>query len=196
MTDRSALILGLLNLAVIGALPRIFFRRGRLTAGWWLTASPFLASAVALLAALSGILEPVVTPQVVRAPVAVVLHAASLVMIGYTLGTHREPLSLWHQPGDTPRHIVTHGAYARIRHPFYTSFVLALLGAAVTCPHWLTVAAFVLGFAQLNRTAAREEAMLIDSPFSAEYRAYLSRSGRFWPRGRRTAALPTARWSR
>lgn len=192
MMDGYPLFLGLLNLAVIGALPRIFFRRGRLTGEWWLTASPFFASAVALVAAMTGLLEPVLAPHPFAAAVAVALHAGSLLMIGYTLGTHREPLSLWHQPQDMPRHIVTHGAYARMRHPFYASFLLSLLGAAVAMPHWLTAAAFVLASAQLNRTAAREEAALIDSSFGPRYRAYLARTGRFWPSAQRgSAALPS-----
>lgn len=196
MMDGYPLFLGLLNLAVIGALPRVFFRRGRLTGEWWLTASPFFASAVALMAAMAGLLEPVLAPHPFAAAVAVALHAGSLLMIGHTLGTHREPLSLWHQPQDTPRHIVTHGAYARIRHPFYSSFLLALLGAAVAWPHWLTAAAVVLALARLNRTAAREEAVLIDSSFGMQYRAYLARTGRFWPSTRRTAAALPAGSSR
>lgn len=187
MNTWPALFLGLLNLALIGALPRIFFRPGRLTRQWWLTASPFFASALALFAALGGWTAPQLTLSPAAGAVAVTLHAGSILLIGYTLGTHREPLSLWHQPLDTPRHIVTHGAYARVRHPFYSAFLLALLGSAIAWPHWITALALAAGFAQLDRTAAREEAALAESEFGPLYRAYVSRTGRFWPRtGRRS----------
>lgn len=182
MTISPILFLGLLDLALIGALPRIFFRRGRLNLQWWLTASPFLVSAGTLLATAAGIASPMLAPTPLLEGVAVALHAGSILLIGFTLGTHREPLSLWHQPDDAPRHLVSHGAYARVRHPFYSAFLLALLGAALAVPHWATAAALAFGCLQLNRTAAREEAVLLGSPFGAEYRAYLSRTGRFIPK--------------
>jgi protein-S-isoprenylcysteine O-methyltransferase Ste14 len=87
---------------------------------------------------------------------------------------------------------VTYGAYRWIRHPFYASFLLALFGALVFCPNWATLATFLEGFVILNLTAAREERRLSSSEFGAEYRDYIQRTGRFWPRlgaGSRTASV-------
>lgn len=181
-----ALVLCLASLALIALLPRLFFRRGRLNARWWLTAAPFFAAAAALIAGAGGILDPALAPSPMRESVGAVLGAASLVLIGLAWGTHAEPVSLWHQQQDTPRRVVTRGAYARVRHPFYLAFLLALAGCAAVFPHPLTGAALLWAAVQLNWTAAREEVRLLQSPLGKEYREYLARTGRFWPRvGRR-----------
>ncbi|MFC5724230.1 methyltransferase family protein [Streptomyces gamaensis] len=183
--DGSALLLLSLNFACIGALPRVFFRSdGRLNVKWWLTAWPFfLCPALVVLAAVLG-REPL-APVGWRTGLdllAVVLDAASIALIFLTLGTHRVPLALWHQDDDAPRHLVTHGAYRRIRHPFYSAFLLAFLAALCVWPHWVTAAFAVYGFAALRSTAVREERRLAASEFGAQYRSYLARSGRFFPR--------------
>jgi len=107
---------------------------------------------------------------------------ASIALIFYTLGTHRIPISLWHQENDAPVHIVTYGAYSRIRHPFYASFILGLLGALIFCPHYGTLYTFLHGLVVLNITAAKEERRLSESEFGAEYQEYIQRTGRFLPR--------------
>lgn len=180
--DLPVVFLCLLDLGAVAALPRVFFRPGRLNLRWWATAAPFLVAAAMLGAGAAGALRPTLAPSVVAECGAVALCAASLALIGFTLGTHREPLSLWHQDDDAPARLVTHGAYARVRHPFYAAFLLALLGCAAAFPHWATAAAFLYGWARLDRTAAREERRLLASAFGAEYRAYLRRTGRFLPR--------------
>jgi protein-S-isoprenylcysteine O-methyltransferase Ste14 len=191
----AALLLGLANLMMIGLLPRIFFRRGRLTAGWWWTALPFLGAAAALLAAAAGFARPwtgaLAGPREVAA---VAAHAGSLLWIGYTLGTHQRPLSLWHQRDDRPEHLVTWGAYARVRHPFYLGFLVALVGCALAFPHPVTVAALVYAAVRLERTAAREERAFLESPLASEYRRYRQRTGRLLPALRRAAVRRRAGW--
>lgn len=186
------LALCLLNLALIGLLPRVFFRPGRLNANWWATAAPFAVAGGALFAGIMGVLSPA-APAAAWAPLtgslAAALCAASVGLIGYTLGTHREPLSLWHQEDDAPHRLVTHGAYSRVRHPFYLAFLLALLGAVLALPHWSTAAALAYALVRLNATAAREERRLLASPFGAEYAAYTRRTGRLWPRLGRAAPV-------
>lgn len=176
------LVLALGNLLLIGALPRIFFRRGTLNLHWWLTASPFFAAGALLLAGAGGAVSPALPPSVLRESLAVVLCAASVALVAFTLGTHRDPLSLWHQEDDAPRRLVTWGAYARVWHPFYSAFLLALLGCAAALPHPGTAALFLFACVQLGRTAAREERRLAASPLGGEYREYLRRTGRFLPR--------------
>lgn len=184
MTDPAFFLL-LLNFAFIALLPRVFFRRdGRLNARWWLTAMPFglcLAFIVVSVAADWPALTPDSWGPALKL-VAVALSVASIGLIFVTLGTHRVPLALWHQDNDAPAHIVTYGAYARIRHPFYAAFILTLLAAVCYVPHWPTLATLAYGVTALNMTAAREEKRLSTSEFGAEYQEYTRRTGRFFPR--------------
>lgn len=114
--------------------------------------------------------------------VATAVAAASIALMFVTWGTHRTPLSLWHQVNDAPRSIVTAGPYRAIRHPFYAAFLLAVTGAVLVLPNWTTVLALGYAIVALNITAAREERRLSASEFGAEYRAYIQRTGRFVPR--------------
>jgi protein-S-isoprenylcysteine O-methyltransferase Ste14 len=183
------LVLYLINFVIIGALPRIFFRKdGRLGLMWWLTALPFFACAGLLVGAAAADLAPWGPSEwaPVREAVGVVISVASIALIFLTLGTHRIPLALWHQDDDAPQHVVTYGAYSRIRHPFYTSFLLAFVGAFAFFPHWGTLALLAYAGVVLNATARREETRLSGSEFGAEYRQYMGATGRFLPR-------PTAR---
>jgi len=186
MSDAAALIV-ILDAVLMGALPRIFFRRdGRLNLRWWLTAAPFFAGSGTVLLAALGLATPWRSvPSAVAAGAelaAVGMATASIGLMCFTLGTHRIPIALWHQADDAPRHIVTWGAYSRIRHPFYASFLLLLAACLLACPHPGTAAAFVWGALALNATAAREETRLRKSELGADYAAYMRRTGRFFPR--------------
>jgi len=177
----------LLDMAFVGLLPRLFFRRdGSYNLMWFVTAAPFFAAPVFIALQAAGIWTPIALggPEVRTAleVASLPLVAGSIALIAFTIGTHRVPLSLWHQENDAPKSIVTYGAYARIRHPFYASFLLGLLAVVLAAPHASTIATLVYGFVILDRTAAREEARLSSSAFGAEYRAYVARTGRFFPR--------------
>ena len=175
------LLLCLLSFAALGSLPFVFFRPGRKTTAWWLTASPFLLDAVLVVLALGGVIAPWRAPGLL-AYLAVPFIAAALGLLGATLGSHARPLALWHQDDDAPESIVRHGAYRHIRHPFYVSFILMLAGTALALPHAGTLTLLVVGAWQLNRTAAREERRLLATSFGAEYAAYMEVAGRFAPR--------------
>ena len=187
-----------LNFIVIAALPRVFFRKGgRFNLMWWLTAAPLILSAIVVAA--NFVEVPFVTsyrfyttyPYYDRGVVpimeqsmealSVVFAVASIALIALSTRSHRVPVSLWHQEDAGPQRLVTYGAYRLIRHPFYTSFLLTLVGTFLYVPHLGTLAALVYGFVVLNVTAAREERQLA-SQFGDEYRAYMQRTGRFWPR--------------
>ncbi|MEO8218111.1 MAG: isoprenylcysteine carboxylmethyltransferase family protein [Acidobacteriota bacterium] len=185
-----AYLLLLLNFGFIGLLPRIFFRHdGRLTLMWWVTALPLFLIPISVTLLFIGVVEPVVAYsttaghwlQVTFVPFAV----SSIALIGLTIGSNRVPLSLWHQEDDAPGHIVTWGAYRRIRHPFYCAFLLAAAGAVVLAPHPLTLLGFIYSVFVLNHTAAREEKRLAESEFGAEYQDYMRHTGRFLPSMRR-----------
>ena len=178
------LVVLLADFAAIGLLPRVFFKRGSLTAGWWLTALPFFCCPAFLVAAAAAGWHSWLgtgLPSAVAASAGGVLAVLSAALLAMTLGTHRVPLALWHQDDDAPASIVTYGAYTRIRHPFYASFLLALTAAAVLFPHLGTVLPLCYAIVRLNMTAAREERRLSASKFGGEYRAYVARTGRFLP---------------
>jgi len=185
--SRASLLLALLDLAFVALLPWIFFRRdGKLNARWFATAAPYMLGIVLVGGALAGRVEgwkpPTELAAVAMEILSVLLCAGSIALMAFTLGTHRIPIALWHQENDAPRHIVTWGAYSRVRHPFYSSFLVVLLGTVLTLPHVLTGAALLYALVALNLTAAREERRLAASEFGEEYRKYMTRTGRFWPR--------------
>jgi protein-S-isoprenylcysteine O-methyltransferase Ste14 len=171
----------LLDLAVIAALPVAFFRRGRLNARWWFTAAPFLIVAVALLADLASPWRRLALPAILQ-PASIGVAGLALALMAATLAAHARPISLWHQDDDEPREIVVRGPYARIRHPFYASFLLVLLAALLALPHVITLATLAWGGIALTLTAMREERRLLASPLSDEYRRLVVRTGRFCPR--------------
>jgi protein-S-isoprenylcysteine O-methyltransferase Ste14 len=187
------LVLGGLNLAFIGALPRIFFdSRGCKNAMWWATATPFIAAGAVLGLCYAGLWQPWYLPAPAGAMMNEILGVpfacASIALISYTIGTHRVPLALWHQDNDAPRSIVTYGAYKYVRHPFYSAFLLALIGMLVACPHPGTLVCLVYTAVMLRYTARKEEHKLSNSEFGDEYRSYLARTGRFLPRLRSGAS--------
>jgi protein-S-isoprenylcysteine O-methyltransferase Ste14 len=182
--DTPALIALLTFWSLTGLLPRFFFKSGKLNLGWWLTALPMNAAPLLLLIAAFGVYHPL-TPhgwQTGLGIASVILTLAAVGLMFFTLGTHRVPLALFHQQDDAPVHIVTYGAYSRIRHPFYASFLLGLTSTVVLLPHWLTAIVLAYGIWRFNATAAREERRLSSSEFGAEYRAYTLKAGRFAPR--------------
>ena len=182
MNEASFLVL-LLNFVTIGALPKVFFRRGgRFNLMWWATSAPFVLCVIFVALTFSGVMDDRFFESTPLEVASVVLAVASIALITFTLGTHRVPVSLWHQKENLPEHLVTYGAYSRIRHPFYASFILALLGAFLYSPQPEILALLLYGFLFLNFTAAREEKQLVASPHGAEYRGYLLRTGRFWPK--------------
>jgi len=108
------------------------------------------------------------------------LTSTSISLISYTIGTHRISLNLWHQEQDQPHHIVTYGPYEKIRHPFYTSFILSLTGAFIFCPHWVTLLTLVSGIIALQITAVKEEKKLQNH--DPDYKEYMKKTGRFFPK--------------
>jgi len=180
--NEAAFLALLLNFVFIGALPRVFFRQGRFNLMWWLTSAPFVLCIMFVALTFSEVMDHRFFESTPLEVASVAFAVASIAMIAFTLGTHRVPVSLWHQKENLPEHLVTYGAYRRIRHPFYAAYILALLGAFLYSPQPEILAILVYGFLFLNFTAAREEKQLLASPYGAEYLGYLQRTGRFWPK--------------
>ena len=85
-------------------------------------------------------------------------------------------------PGERAR-LVTHGVYARTRHPIYTAMLIELFGMAVMYPCPLAIAALPLALVGCHAQAKREERWWL-THCSDAYVPYLVHTGRFLPRRR------------
>jgi protein-S-isoprenylcysteine O-methyltransferase Ste14 len=77
--------------------------------------------------------------------------------------------------------LVMHGPYRWVRHPFYDSAGLLAVAVSLTAANWfLFVTGVVLLSLFIIRTRTEEENLV--ARFGDNYRAYMQRTGRFWPR--------------
>jgi len=116
-----------------------------------------------------------------RAFAAACLYGSSLALFWWAIAVNRKkPLSAVCSP-DAPGHLVKNGPYRWIRHPFYTSYLLAwAAGLAGSGQGWLlapTLAMLVLYL----RAAVMEERKFARSPLARAYSRYQRRTGRFLP---------------
>ncbi len=187
MSSLPLTVLLVLNFVMIGLLPVLFFRRdGSFNLRWFATGAPFFVAPALLLAGYLGYLP---MPQQFSATEVILLQGSatlssvlSIALIALTVGSHRVPLALWHQDNDAPVELVTWGPYRHVRHPFYSSFLLAFLAAVLAFPHPALLGCLAYSFVALSVTAGREEQRLEQSEFGEQYSRYMAASGRFFPR--------------
>ena len=184
--NRIPLLVHLAALIWIGILPRVFFRPGRFTPMWWLTALPFFIAAVVLTLALLGFVEPWFNEHGELAQtlslVSVVGSLTACALMTTSAAAHRVSPALWHQVNDEPVDFVCWGPYRYIRHPFYSAYLLVLLSAMLCFPHPVMLAVFGYACLLLGHTAAKEERNLLASRFGPGYANYHAHTGRFLPR--------------
>ncbi|MCK4832109.1 MAG: isoprenylcysteine carboxylmethyltransferase family protein [Anaerolineales bacterium] len=70
--------------------------------------------------------------------------------------------------------ILTGGPYSRVRHPFYSGFIILAVGVAVTMPAVETLALALISVAGVVFSIPREEGLLLQR-FGGEYRDYMQR---------------------
>jgi protein-S-isoprenylcysteine O-methyltransferase Ste14 len=159
-------------------LPHTFVARG----GVWVMVQSILMLAVIGL----GVMFP---GDWTRIPV-ILVGAAFFIVGGYfgiagvlVLGKNRTP---YPQPRADSA-LVQHGIYARVRHPLYTSVMLASLGWALL---WQSVSAFIAALTLIPffYAKARQEERWLHQTFSG-YVDYARRVPRFFPRLRKPAKL-------
>src|SRR5512136_2718412 len=78
-------------------------------------------------------------------------------------------------------HLVTTGAYSRIRHPLYTAMLGYGTSLALVTSNWVFIVLAVAVIAGLATRVPKEEQMMLEQ-FGEEYRAYMQRTGRFLPK--------------
>ena len=77
--------------------------------------------------------------------------------------------------------LVTGGPYRWVRHPFYSSVIMALLANSLAAANWfLFLAGVLFSILMVIRTRKEEENLL--GRFGDEYRKYMEQTGRFLPR--------------
>lgn len=78
--------------------------------------------------------------------------------------------------------LVTDGVFRRIRHPMYTAHLLWAIGQMLLLQNWIAGPAFLVVQIPLYlRRIPAEERMMLEQ-FGDEYREYMRRTGRLFPR--------------
>lgn len=106
----------------------------------------------------------------------------SLVLFGRCTAVNRaRPLTLAFA-ADLPTHLVDSGPYRRVRHPFYSSYMIAYLSGLIASMN-LRLLPLILGMGTLyTRAARKEEAKFSASSLGQRYSLYRERTGMFIPR--------------
>ena len=109
------------------------------------------------------------------------LYGTALQLFWAAVMANRErPLTLAFSE-DTPQHLVQWGPYRRIRHPFYSAYLLAWLGGAAVSEQPLLLLTAALMGGLYVRAARAEEEKFARSPLAPAYAVYRARTGMFLP---------------
>jgi protein-S-isoprenylcysteine O-methyltransferase Ste14 len=110
----------------------------------------------------------------------------AVALCGFAL-LHWSQQSLGRNWSDAPRlvvdqEVITRGPYRWIRHPIYAAFLLIFGSVLLISVNWLVGGLWIglTGLAVASRISA-EEAMMV-SRFDEQYRGYMRRTGRLFPR--------------
>ncbi len=116
---------------------------------------------------------------------AALIAGIALIVLGYlaTLWCYAAMGAAWRIGIDTggTSSLVQAGPYRRMRHPIYSFQMVMLAGAALLLPTPVSLVILVLHFVCASIKASDEEVHLT-AVFGGEYREYMTRSGRFFPR--------------
>lgn len=77
--------------------------------------------------------------------------------------------------------LVTSGPYRWVRHPLYTVGTSLFIALGLIADNWFIILLGVLAFIAMASRAPKEEANLIEK-FGDEYREYMKRTGRYFPK--------------
>jgi protein-S-isoprenylcysteine O-methyltransferase Ste14 len=108
--------------------------------------------------------------------------ACSLALFEFARRTIRGKFFSYAFSHDLPQFLLTSGPYSYIRNPFYASYLLAYVAAAILFPGITTLGVLVMMGILLTKAARYEERKFQSSPLAKEYEAYKQRTGRFIPR--------------
>ncbi len=77
--------------------------------------------------------------------------------------------------------LITHGPYRWVRHPLYTVGSSMFIAFGLMADNWFIAALGVLAFIAMAIRTPKEEANLVEK-FGDDYREYMKRTGRFFPK--------------
>jgi protein-S-isoprenylcysteine O-methyltransferase Ste14 len=159
------------------AMRNFFVKPKRMTPGLRVT---LLAGLVFAITHFYVILStPALKPLAVAA--AITLYCLALGIFWWAIAAHRvKPLAACFSRNEE-LHLVQHGPYRFVRHPFYCSYLLAWLSGAVgTLNVWLGLT-FVAMFVLYLVAAVNEEKKFASSSLGEAYANYCGATGRFLP---------------
>ncbi len=114
--------------------------------------------------------------------IGLVLYGFSFWLFWSCIRANRQkPLTLAFN-SDQPQHLTAHGPYRFVRHPFYSSYLIAWAAGAIASGQlwlWISVA---LMTAIYFVAASGEEGKFLNSPLATDYQQYRAQTGMFWPR--------------
>jgi protein-S-isoprenylcysteine O-methyltransferase Ste14 len=187
---RIILLVGFLVFAPVGIYFRLRSRTderlNRLQEGWLILLSLRLLA----LAFLAGLAAFLVAP---RSMVWASVHLPnSARWLGVVLGAGAGGLMIWtfrtlgHNLTDTvvtrrDATLITHGPYRWVRHPFYLAFAIAVIAnTLITANAYLAITGTAAFLVIVARTSIEEQKLI--ERFGRDYRDYMRRTGRFFPR--------------
>lgn len=113
--------------------------------------------------------------------VGLAMYLLSLLTFWWAIKANKaKPLSLAYSL-DEPQHLVNHGPYAHVRHPFYTSYLFFWVAGAFASQQWLLLLGVAVMFYLYFQAASLEENKFINSPLKAQYQNYQQQTGMFLP---------------
>ena len=77
--------------------------------------------------------------------------------------------------------LITGGPYRWVRHPFYSSATMAIFANSLATANWFLFLTGILFFGLIVIRTRKEEQILL-ARFGQDYRKYMSRTGRFFPK--------------
>ena len=78
-------------------------------------------------------------------------------------------------------HLVTTGPYRWMRHPIYLAMMGFMISIALVTADWFLIAFLLVSTADLTLRIPKEEQMMVEK-FGEEYKTYMQRTGRIFPK--------------
>lgn len=160
-------------------MSRFFVKPKQETVGMKVTAAAGLISALLHFRAIFSMHEVVLD----RSYVAATMYVVAIGLFWWAVCVNRaRPLAACYSTAGT-LNLNTRGPYQLVRHPFYSSYLLAWLsGMIATEDYWVLLPTVMVMFTIYVTAALREEREYEHGPLATEYRLYSSRTGQFFPK--------------
>jgi protein-S-isoprenylcysteine O-methyltransferase Ste14 len=172
----AAIVAGGVFAAFIWAL-RGHFVSAAVPIRMWLVSAVSACAFVAFIAGLAA-----TAPSELRFGTGAVTHLAALALFLAAVRSTRQRRVTLAFDRDMPEFLVKAGVYRRVRHPFYSSYLLFWAGCCIQCPTFPMITCAVALAALYGWAALTEERKFAVSRLAREYQAYRRDTGLFWPK--------------